>query len=93
MKACVSKNGYLFVGYEYSGEAVTDDITITAKYCEMGDANADGVINAGDAVLVLRHCVGLVEIEGTTLQLADINDDGEINIGDAVAILRRTVGL
>lgn len=93
MPEAPEKEGYVFVGYEYSGEAVTDDITITAKYCEMGDANADGVINAGDAVLVLRHCVGLVEIEGTTLQLADINDDGEINIGDAVAILRRTVGL
>ena len=93
MPEAPEKEGYVFVGYEYSGEAVTDDITITARYCEMGDANADGVINAGDAVLVLRHCVGLVEIEGTTLQLADINDDGEINIGDAVAILRRTVGL
>lgn len=58
-----------------------------------GDVNGDGVINVTDAIIVLRHVVGLQSIPPEQLPAADVNDDGDINVVDAISILRYIVGL
>ena len=58
-----------------------------------GDVNNDGKLNSGDAVLVLRRIVDLVELNEKQAKAADIDEDGKITTGDAVRILRISVGL
>ena len=60
---------------------------------KLGDVNLDGLVNTGDAVLVLRHVAELITLNGQAALNADVNQDGNINTGDAVKILRHVAGL
>jgi len=55
-----------------------------------GDANDDGNVVAGDALIALRAAVGSDECE---LPLCDTDDNGSVTAADALAILRFAVGL
>jgi len=59
----------------------------------VGDVDGDGTIDGYDAVLILRHDVGLITLEGPALTNADTSNDGEVDGYDAVLILRCDVGL
>ena len=59
----------------------------------LGDANADGVVNAADAREALRCAVGLAPLTGEAFCSADTNGDGAVLAEDARAILRMSVGL
>jgi hypothetical protein len=58
-----------------------------------GDVNLDRNINVGDAIMVLRHIVGLAKLDSEQLWTADVDGSGNVNVGDAILILRRIVGL
>ena len=85
--------GYIFKGWDSDGKNIVADTTITAQYLLLGDTNFDGAVNTGDAVMILRSCVGLVEFSDDQKLAADMSGDGKINTGDAVAVLRFYVGL
>ena len=85
--------GYIFKGWDSDGKNIVADTTITAQYLLLGDTNFDGTVNTGDAVMILRSCVGLVEFSDDQKLAADMSGDGKINTGDAVAVLRFYVGL
>lgn len=53
----------------------------------LGDVNLDGMVNTGDATLILRYHVGLVKLSRAQLLLLDANNDGKTNSGDAVRVL------
>ena len=53
-----------------------------------GDVNGDGYINTADAVLVLRHTVGMGTLTGDAALQADTNFDEGIDVRDAAQILR-----
>ena len=57
-----------------------------------GDVNGDGLVNSGDAVLVLKHTAGTLGSADFIEAAADVNGDELINSGDAVLILKRTAG-
>ena len=59
----------------------------------LGDVNNDRFVDAGDAILVLRHSAGVELIEESRRDVADVNRDQIIDSGDAVLILRKAVGL
>ena len=59
----------------------------------LGDVNADGVVGFGDAILVLKHAVGLVSLSDAQRISGDVNSDGSTDLGDAILILRFDVGL
>jgi uncharacterized protein YjdB len=82
--------GYLFLGWDYDNLPVVADITIAANYLLLGDVNNDGVINTGDAVIVLKGTISNTLNEQQKLA-ADFNQDGKLNTGDAVAILKYIV--
>ena len=70
-------------------------ITVIKTYT-LGDVNDDGVIDSGDAILILRYSVGLTEL--TSLQKSAGNvtykvDSNDIDSGDAIKVLRYSVGL
>ena len=60
---------------------------------ELGDVNADGVINSVDALRVLQHSVNVIQLQGRAAKRADVNKDEKINPVDALDILRYSVGM
>lgn len=52
----------------------------------------DNGINASDALVVLKHFAGLINLEGLFLQAADVDRSGAINSVDAMTILNRFIG-
>ena len=58
-----------------------------------GDVDGDSSIDGYDAVMILRHDVGLAALEGDPLLAADTDGSGEVDGYDAVLILRCDVGL
>ena len=57
------------------------------------DVNGDGIVNTGDAVLILKYAAELVTLDTNQLTLADTTGDGTVNTGDAVLILKYAAGL
>ncbi len=63
-----------------------------------GAVNGDGSIDVGDALLVLGHIVGLIDLETeyspAALARAKVsNTNRPVDVEDAILILRYTVGL
>lgn len=96
------KTGDLF-SYEYhlsnSAFSFDDNIVLEARFLgfdllpKIGDINADGEINSGDASDLLQK---IVKSNDSTIwqdyARYDVNCDGNINTGDAVLILKTIVG-
>lgn len=67
---------------------------VTAAQAEAmtGDVNADGRIDAADAVLVLQYSVDRVTLSQTALLAADTTGGQHPNAADALCILQKAVG-
>lgn len=68
------------------------NVFVTGASNVVGDVNGDGKANSSDALLVLRHSVGL-PTNIKDMSPGDVNHDGKINSNDALIILRISVGL
>ena len=67
----------------------TEDIVPTVcPWAPLGDVNIDNVIDAEDALLVLKHAAKLEILTGDALSSADVTDDGNIDASDALEILK-----
>ena len=55
----------------------------------LGDVNADGNINAQDALLVLKHAAKIEELDEVQQLAADVVADESINAKDALQILKK----
>ena len=53
----------------------------------------DGKVDVGDAIVILRRIVGLVQLSEIQKSAADMNEDGKIDVSDAILLLRCIVGL
>lgn len=58
-----------------------------------GDANGDGRVELLDALLVLRHAMGVIELPGEALARCDADGNGEIELTDSLLILRLALGI
>lgn len=61
-------------------------LSATALAAPAGDANGDNMVDAMDAVTILRSLAGLSE--PVDIPSGDVNGDGHVNAADAVLILR-----
>lgn len=57
----------------------------------VGDLNGNGMVDAGDATMVLRHVVGTELLSDELLEAADLNGNGRVDSGDAGLILRKAL--
>ena len=73
---------------EFFGEGGSEPITGI-----IGDTNLDGEVTIADAILALRHIMGLETLTGDALEQADANQDGNVTIEDCILILRAALGL
>ena len=71
----------------------TPEPVIPAPTYYKGDVNGDGIVNAADATLILKHTVQLITLDTEQLDRADVNGDGRVNAADATMILKVAVGL
>ncbi len=99
-------NGQEFLGWyvddilvsadEQYGFIVMESITITARFTDytidLGDLNSDEMVNAKDALEVLKAAVGKTQLTDAQKSAADVNKDGTINAKDALEILKKSVG-
>ena len=92
----VPADGFNFLNWSDSSTAnprtdtaVTANITVTANFYLIGDANEDGVVNMGDATMVMRIILGL----DSPTPGADANGDTIINMGDMTKIEMIILGL
>ena len=67
--------------------------TVTVADYVFGDINADGSINASDALLALQHSVQLIRLMGNEALAADVDHNEKIDAGDALLILQHSVKL
>lgn len=81
------QDGYIFIGWDKDFSIITEDITVQATYCLIGDVNRDGLFNTGDASLLLRYCADMVQLDEVQLVIADYNHDDMINTGDVTRML------
>ena len=59
----------------------------------LGDVNDDGAIDSEDALLVLKHFVGIITLDETHKLAANVNGDSAIDSEDALLILKYFVGI
>ncbi len=61
-------------------------------WLKYGDVDVDEVINAKDALLVLKYAVGKQNFNPAQTEVADVNGDDIINAKDALDMLKYSVG-
>lgn len=59
----------------------------------IGDVNMDEIIDAKDALDILKHAAKLAILEGDALTAADADKDGNITSADALAVLKHAAGI
>lgn len=59
----------------------------------MGDVGGTGSITVADAILILRHIVGLIALETDQIERGKVSGGAELSVDDAILILRYLVGL
>ena len=59
----------------------------------LGDVNNDGVVDATDALLILRASLGLDTFDDTQSFFGDVDEDGMITSNDALEVLRYSINL
>ncbi len=59
----------------------------------LGDCDLNGTVQVADAMLAMRHGLGLGTLTGEGLAMGDVNFDGSVTMSDAVLILRYATGL
>ena len=58
-----------------------------------GDVNRDGVLDTGDAALLLQYAAGIDVLSQEDILRLDVNFDGVVDVGDAVLLLQKTAGI
>lgn len=58
-----------------------------------GDADLNGSVSVADAILALRHAMGLSALSGQGFANADMDSSGTVTTADAIVILRMAMGL
>ena len=78
-------------GHAYIAEQILNALTITEKPdVVMGDLTGDGVVDVGDAVMLLKAIASKTtgEFSAEKFVAADVTRDGMIDVGDAVKLLK-----
>ncbi|WP_198005240.1 CARDB domain-containing protein [Methanothermococcus okinawensis] len=87
--AGVDGNNAVFENNE-TNNVMNKTVTVKSSYIK-GDVTGDGIVDAGDAIKILRYDAGL--ITNINKQAGDVTGDGIVDAGDAIKILRYDAGL
>lgn len=68
--------------------SLSGTISLEASNYQLGDVNKDNLVNALDALLVLKSSAKICELDDYQKNVADVNKDGITNTDDALQILK-----
>ncbi len=92
-----TRTNYRFKGWDTAVPATfpADDVTVTAQWIMIGDANQNGSVTASDATAILKYKAGILgsELLGDSLLAADASGNGPVTAADATVILKYKAGL
>ena len=57
------------------------------NYRVLGDVNGDDEVNTDDAMLIMSHVLGYIQLPDADLRYADINEDGEVDWYDSYVLM------
>ncbi|MCR5809563.1 MAG: dockerin type I repeat-containing protein [Clostridiales bacterium] len=88
------ENGpHRFFGWDADYSSVTADMDVHAEYVLVGDTNLSGTIETADALLIVRHKMGLQTLTEKQLFAGNVNGDDAVDSADALLIVRYKMGL
>ncbi|MBR0156508.1 MAG: dockerin type I repeat-containing protein [Clostridia bacterium] len=58
-----------------------------------GDVDGNGTVNVTDAVMALRHAMGIITLTSEQIHRGDVDGNGIVNVTDAITILRKAMGI
>ena len=81
--------------YGSQGDNIGGNFTIRAvANVRTGDVNKDGSITLVDAIMLQKHSVGSIELDGDILEyVADIDKSGKITLYDAILLQKTAVSI
>lgn len=89
--------GYEFVGWDADYSFITAAIDIYTVYqptgAQPGDVDGDNSLTANDALMILRHALGVSTLAPGMVALADVDGDGNVTANDALTVLRMALGI
>lgn len=91
MPEAAAHEGWLFLGWNYDNSPVVGNISVFARYDLMGDADDDGALTVFDALMILRHAMGLSELPENRIALCDFDNSGDISAADALTAMRNAL--
>ena len=59
----------------------------------LGDSDGSGLVNMVDAILALRHAMGVEFLSADAIVRADVDGSGSVTMADTVAIMRLALGI
>ena len=83
------KDGNLSYGQDL---AAVDNVQLLYTVGLMGDADGNGMVNANDALLILRYSLGIISSLACP-ENCDVDGNGSINANDALMVLRYALGI
>lgn len=67
--------------------------TVIVNNFMLGDANNDGLVNTGDALIILRYLAERITADRLDMTAADVDGSGRVTTADAMYIMRAIAGL
>lgn len=68
--------------------------TLRGEYAaEAGDVDSNGAVDVVDALLAMRHAMGIIALEPGQRLRGDMDGDGAVTVSDAIIIMRVTMGV
>ena len=65
-------------------------LAITTQAYSVGELNDDGIVNASDALIILKHSAKVSLLSNDISKFADVDWDGSINATDALYVLKQS---
>ncbi|MCL2488902.1 MAG: dockerin type I repeat-containing protein, partial [Oscillospiraceae bacterium] len=68
--------------------ALSEEESVPPPQIKIGDVNGNGVIDIGDARMVLQYIVGKITLDKRQLDAANVSGNGQLSVSDARLILQ-----
>ncbi|WP_294412451.1 SGNH/GDSL hydrolase family protein [uncultured Ruminococcus sp.] len=68
-------------------EALPAEEVSNYSFRVLGDVNGDDDVNTDDAMLIMSHVLGYIQLSDADLRYADINEDGEVDWYDSYVLM------
>lgn len=80
-------------GFNVLIDYVKSDGTLSSPPSANGDVDGDGTVSVMDALLAMRHAIGLLQLTSEQLPAADMDEDGTVSVTDALTIMRLALSI